>query len=143
MAAAVPEGVDAARAQFGRYSRRVAEQYSSAAAVAAAYPPTHRTWSQPADVAPNSVAERQLDLLAEFTQGACSAPEFAHEWWETRRASQASGERVEGRLEDLFDRVFMLLEDYAIDPAFAEPGDLSDADLQAAVSEVWNAFHRS
>lgn len=39
-------------------------------------------------------------------------------------------------METLLDRVFSLLEDYSIDPRFKEPGDLSDDELQNAVTEL-------
>ncbi|WP_367323540.1 hypothetical protein [Streptomyces sp. HUAS ZL42] len=140
MAAAVNEGIDSARARFSRYARTVAEQCPSLTAVAAAYPAAHRAWPHPSDVDPESAAARQLSLLDEFTRGTRNASDFAHGWRETRRASQANGERIQGSLEGLFDRVLMLLEDYSPDPDLVEPGDLSDTDLQAAVSEAWNAF---
>jgi hypothetical protein len=142
MAAAVGEGVDTARARFGRHARTLKDRHPSLAAVAAAYPPAHRAWSRPADVDPKSAAARQLALLDAFTHGTCRAADFARDWWEARRASQANGERIQAPLEDLFDRVFMLLEDYSLDPDLAEPGDLSDTELQTAVAEAWNAFLR-
>ncbi|MFH8281098.1 hypothetical protein [Streptomyces antibioticus] len=67
-------------------------------------------------------------------------PEFARGWWEARRASQADGERIRGTLGDLLDRVFMILEDHSVDPAFAEPGDLDGTALRNAVSATWTAF---
>lgn len=140
MAAAVPEGADAARAHFGRYARSLAERHPALATVAAAHPPDHRAWSRPEDVDPSSAAARQLALLDAFANGTCGAPEFARGWWEARRASQADGERIRGMLGDLFDRVFMILEDYSVDPAFAEPGDVDDTALRTAVSAAWTAF---
>ncbi|MFJ8544168.1 hypothetical protein ACIRFH_19470 [Streptomyces sp. NPDC093586] len=140
MAAAVGEGTDTARARFGRYARSLPERHPSLASVAASYPPGHRAWSHPGDVGPDSAAARQLELLDAFTDGSCSAPVFAHDWWKARRASQANGERVQGALGDLFDQVFMILEDYSVDPDLAEPGDLDDAGLQTAVRAAWEAF---
>ncbi|MGW0334253.1 hypothetical protein ACWD0J_20695 [Streptomyces sp. NPDC003011] len=105
-------------------------------------PPGQRAWSHPGDVDPGSAAARQLTLLDAFTDGTCSAPDFAHGWWEARRVSQANGERVLGALEDLFDQVFMILEDYSVDPELAEAGDLDDAGLQTAVRAAWEAFRR-
>lgn len=140
MAAAVGEGVEAARARFGRYARTLSARHPALMTVAAAYPSKQRAWSSPADVDPASAAARQLALLDAFADGTRDAPDFAHGWWEARRASQANGERVRGPLSDLFDRVFMLLEDYSVDPDLREPGDLEDADLRAAVSETWHAF---
>jgi hypothetical protein len=98
------------------------------------FEPAHRAWSHPAEVDPHSAAARQLALLYAFVQGSCSAPHFARGWGEERRSSQANGERLRGPLEELFDRVFMILEDYAIAPELAEPGDLSDSQLRAAVT---------
>jgi hypothetical protein len=142
MAAAVSEGTDTARARFGRYARTLLERHPSLASVAASHPPGHRAWSHPGDVDPASAAARQLELLGAFTEGICSAPDFAHGWWEARRASQANGERVQGALGDLFDQVFMILEDYSVDPELAEPGDLDDAGLQTAVRAAWETFRR-
>ncbi|MFD9433038.1 hypothetical protein [Streptomyces sp. NPDC060002] len=140
MAAAVNEGTDTARARFGRHARALLERHPALAAVAASHPPAHRAWSQPGDVDPASAAARQLALLDSFTDGTCGAPDFAHGWWEARRASQANGERLQGALGDLFDQVFMILEDYSVDPDLAEPGDLDDAGLQTSVRTVWDAF---
>ncbi|MFJ4329190.1 hypothetical protein ACIP3A_39610 [Streptomyces tricolor] len=137
MTAAVGEGIDTARARFGRHARALAHRCPSLAAVAAAHPPAHHAWSRPAEVEPHSAAARQLDLLDAFTRGAYGAADFARDWWEARRTSQASGERLRGPLGDLFDRVFMILEDYSVHPELAEPGDLSDDELRAAVTEVF------
>ncbi|MEV5430214.1 hypothetical protein [Streptomyces sp. NPDC052701] len=142
MAAAVSEGADTARARFGRYARSLLERHLSLASVATSYPPGHRAWSHLGDVDPDSAAARQLELLDAFTDGTCSAPDFAHDWWEARRSSQANGERVQGALGDLFDQVFMILEDYSVDPGLAEPGDLDDAGLQTAVRAAWEAFRQ-
>jgi hypothetical protein len=133
MSAAVGEGVDAARARFTRHARALADRCPSLAAVAAAHPSAHRAWSHPAEVDPHSAAARRLALLYAFIRGSCSAPDFARGWWEEQRSSQAKGERLRGPLEELFDRVFMILEDYAIAPELAESGDLSDTELRAAV----------
>ncbi|KOV90254.1 hypothetical protein [Streptomyces sp. NRRL B-3648] len=142
MTAAVGEGVDTARARFTRYARTLDVRQPSLTVVAAAYPPIRRAWSRPAEVDPNSSVARQLKVLDAFTQGSCLAPDFARGWWEARRAAQANGERIQGALEDLFDEVFMILEDYSVDPDLAEPRDLSDAELRAAVQEVWAVFRR-
>ncbi|MGX1272904.1 hypothetical protein [Streptomyces phaeoluteigriseus] len=142
MAAAVSEGIDTARARFARYARTLLERPPSLASVAATHPPGHRAWADAGDVDPSSAAARQLALLDAFTDGACSAPDFAHGWWETRRASQANGERIQGALSDLFDQVFMILEDYSVDPDLTEPGELDDAGLRTAVRTAWEACHR-
>lgn len=143
MAAAVSEGTNTARARFGRYARALSERHPSLSAVAAAYPPDHRAWSHPGDVEPTSATAQQLALLEAFADGSCSAPHFAHAWWEARRASQANGERIHGALGALFDQVFMTLEDYSVDPDLAEPGDLGDAELRIAVRMAWDAYRRS
>ncbi|KMO98802.1 hypothetical protein ACS04_05920 [Streptomyces roseus] len=143
MASAVGEGTDTARAHFGRYARALSDRHPSLSVVAAEYGPVHRAWTHPDDVAPTSAAARQVALLDAFADGTCGAPDFAHGWWEARRASQAQGERVQGPLGALFDQVFMLLEDYAVDPEFAEPGDLDDAGLKAAARAALDAFRHS
>ncbi|MFG2814365.1 hypothetical protein [Streptomyces sp. NPDC048410] len=97
-----------------------------------------RAWSRPEDVPPNTATAQHLDLLQEFTDGPLPAPTFARTWWQTRRTAQSNGERIRGPLEELFDRVFMLLEDYEVEPHLAEPGDLSDPELRTAVTELWN-----
>ncbi len=133
MTAAVAEGHDAARARFGRHARALADRHPALAAVAAAHRPVHRAWSRIDEVDPASAAARQLALLDAFTDGGCAAPDFADGWWEARSAFQRNGERVRGPLGALFDEVFMVLEDYAADPELAEPGDLDDVGLRAAV----------
>ncbi|MFF9062411.1 hypothetical protein ACF09K_27520 [Streptomyces sp. NPDC014882] len=121
---------------------RESRDLTKALSVAAAHRPGHRAWSRPCDVDPSSAAARQLALLDALTDGTCAAPDFAHGWWKARRASQADGERIQGALGDLFDQVFMILEDYSVDPDLAEPGDLDDAGLQTAVSAAWGTFRR-
>jgi hypothetical protein len=143
MTTAVGEGVDMARARFARYAHAVSSRHPTLTAVARAYPPTHTAWSPPADIAPDSGAARQLALLDQFADGVWSSPDFAHDWWDARRTSQANGERLKAPLADLFDRVFMILEDYAADPDFREPGDLTDEELYAAIRELSDAFRGS
>ncbi|MFE7646332.1 hypothetical protein [Streptomyces phaeoluteigriseus] len=142
MSAAVSEGTDTARARFARYARTLQERHPSLTPVAAAHPPHHRAWSDTGDVDPSSAAAQQLALLDAFTDGTCTAPDFAHGWCKARRASQANGERLQGALGGLFDHVFMILEDYAVDPDLAELGDLDDAGLRTAVHTAWETFHQ-
>nr|WP_237522813.1 colicin immunity domain-containing protein [Streptomyces sp. SID1328] len=137
MAAAAPEGIDAARARCTRYARRQAARHPDLLAVAAAYAPTYHAWSHPAEVSPDTATAQHLHLLREFTDGTLPAPAFAHAWWQTRRTAQPNGERVRGSLQELFDRVFLLLEDYKVDPELAEPADLTATELQTAVSEAY------
>ncbi|MDH6228265.1 hypothetical protein M2169_005235 [Streptomyces sp. MJP52] len=135
--AAFGEGADTARALSGRRAEAV---FGSRPGLPAAPPPRNRAWSRPEDVTSDSAAARLLALLDAFAQGSCTAPEFARGWWENRRISQANGERIREPLADLFDHVFLTLEDYAIEPDLAEPGDLDDADLREAVVRSWTAF---
>ncbi|MFD0317805.1 colicin immunity domain-containing protein [Streptomyces flavalbus] len=137
MTAAVSEGVDTARARFGRYARTLGERHPALTAVASAHPPRYRAWSHPGEADPDSGVARQLALLGAFVDGACGAAEFARGWWEARRVSQANGERARGALGDLLDEVFRTLEDYSVDPDLAEPGDLDDTGLRTAVRAVW------
>ncbi|MFF7283996.1 colicin immunity domain-containing protein [Streptomyces griseorubiginosus] len=81
--------------------------------------------------------------MDEFVDGARSAGEFAQGWWDARRTSQQNGERIKAPLADLFDRVFMILEDYAADPDLREPGDLTDEELHAAIQELRDIFRES
>ncbi|MFE6287413.1 hypothetical protein [Streptomyces sp. NPDC057877] len=142
MASAVSEGTETARARFGRYARALLERHPSLASVTASHPPGHRAWSRPDDVDPASATAQQLALLEAFTEGTCAAPDFAHGWWDARRTSQTNGERVQGPLGGLLDDIFMILEDYSVDPDLAEPGDLDDAGLQTAVRAAWQDFRR-
>ncbi|MCF4140879.1 hypothetical protein L1856_34630 [Streptomyces sp. Tue 6430] len=142
MSSAVGEGTDTARARFGRYAHNLQDRHPSLLSVAAAHPPGHKAWSCADEVDRASAAAQQLALLDAFTEENCGAPEFARGWWEARRASQANGERIQGALGDLFDEVFMILEDYSVDPGLAEPGDLDDAGLQTAVTAAWGTFRR-
>ncbi|MGW0206555.1 hypothetical protein ACWDZ8_12300 [Streptomyces sp. NPDC003233] len=143
MASAVGEGTDAARARFRRYAGSLERRHPGLVTVADSYPARQRAWSHPSDVTPGSSAARQLNLLDQLADGTCTAPEFAHAWWEARRASQMNGERIQGPLADLFDHIFMLLEDYEVEPELREPGDLSAAELSAAVRDVWDHFRRT
>lgn len=102
-----------------------------------------RAWSRPEDVPPNTATAKHLDLLQEFTDGTLPGFTFARTWLQTRRTAQSNGERVRGPLEELFDRVFMLLEDYEVEPHLAEPGDLSDVELRTAIAELWHRMPRS
>ncbi|MEU3425892.1 colicin immunity domain-containing protein [Streptomyces gardneri] len=130
---AVSEGIDAARAQFGRYARAMKKRWPHLQRIASAYPPTHRAWSHPSDVTPGCATARLVSLLSTFTQGTCTAADFANGWWEARRAAHSQGERASGDLADLLDRVFMALEDYTPDPDLREPGDLTDSELRERI----------
>ncbi|MFI9393009.1 hypothetical protein ACIG53_19205 [Streptomyces bauhiniae] len=137
MTAAVPEGTDAARARFTRYARKQTARHPELLAVAATYVPTHHAWSDAAEVPPDTATAHHLDLLREFSNGTLPAPAFAHAWWQTRRTAQSNGERIRGPLQELFDHVFLLLEDYEVAPELAEPTDLTTTELRAAVIEAY------
>ncbi|MFI8963366.1 colicin immunity domain-containing protein [Streptomyces sp. NPDC053493] len=76
---------------------------------------------------------RLLSLLDSFTRETATAAEFAHGWREFRRSAQSNGERVGGKLADIFDQVFMMLEAYTPDPELREPEDLTDTQLLESV----------
>ncbi|MFF7443399.1 hypothetical protein [Streptomyces sp. NPDC008122] len=120
-------------ARFGRRARAVKGRWSRAEVIARAHPPVHRVWFHAADVAPGTASARLLSLLDDFTRGRRTAAEFAEGRRETRRAAQANGERVGGAPAELFDRVFLTLEDYTSAPELREPGDLTDAELREAI----------
>ncbi|MFI8325506.1 hypothetical protein [Streptomyces sp. NPDC085529] len=140
MASAVAEGADAARAAFARYARALSSRHPHLRAVAAAHPPRHHCWSRLDAVPPSTATARHIALLEAFAEGTCAAPEFARGWWSARAASRAEDRRVHGALARLFDEVFMLLEQYAPDPALAEPEDLDDTALRTAVTTAWASF---
>ncbi|MEU0399244.1 colicin immunity domain-containing protein [Streptomyces sp. NPDC006197] len=133
LAAAVAEGADAARARFGRYARTVKGRWPRVEEIARAYPPVHRVWFRAADVVPGTASAQLLSLLDDFTTGTCTAADFADGWREARRAARANGERTGGALAELFDRVFLTLEDYTPDPGLREAGDLTDTELREAI----------
>ncbi|MFG2114561.1 colicin immunity domain-containing protein [Streptomyces sp. NPDC048718] len=137
MAAAVPEGVDEARARFARYARALAHRHPHLTAVAAVHPVTHHAWSRAAAVTSGTATARHLSLLTDFTSGTLAAADFADAWHRTRRAAKAAGERVDGELAALLHRVFMTLEDYTPDPSLREPGDLTDAQLRDSLRQIF------
>ncbi|MDX2291169.1 MULTISPECIES: colicin immunity domain-containing protein [Streptomyces] len=140
MASAVAEGADAARAAFARYARALSSRHPHLRDVAAAHPPRHPSRSRLDAVPPSTATARHIALLEAFAEGTCAAPEFARGWWSARAASRTEDQRVHGALARLFDEVFMLLEQYAPDPALAEPEDLDDTALRTAVTTAWTSF---
>ncbi|MFJ5827999.1 colicin immunity domain-containing protein [Streptomyces sp. NPDC093089] len=136
MRAAVPEGIDEARARFGRYARAMKKRWPYLQGIAAAYPPVHEAWSRPGDVTPGTATAHLMSLLSDFTQGTITAAEFADGWWEARRAARSHGERASGDLAELLDRVFMVLEDYTPDPELRDPGDLTDGELRQGIQSL-------
>ncbi|CAM5472163.1 colicin immunity domain-containing protein [Streptomyces narbonensis] len=136
MNAAVPEGIDAARARFGRYARAMKKRRPHLQGIAAAYPPVHEAWSRAGDVTPGTATAHLMSLLSDFAQGTITAAEFTDGWREARRAAQTRGERASGDLAELLDRVFMALEDYTPDPELRDPGDLTDGELRQGVQSL-------
>lgn len=136
LAGAAPEGVDQARARFARYARAAARRWPVLESTARSFPPRQIAWKYPRDAPEATATGQQLALMRDVAAGRCTGAEFAVGWLNARRRSQQQGERVRDPLETLLDRVFSLLEDYSIDPRFKEPGDLSDDELQNAVTEL-------
>ncbi|MEU7534190.1 hypothetical protein AB0B30_08705 [Streptomyces narbonensis] len=66
MRAAVPEGIDEARARFGRYARAMKKRRPYLLGIAAAYPPVHEAWSRPGDVTPGTATAHQTQRGAEL-----------------------------------------------------------------------------
>ncbi|MEU9887492.1 colicin immunity domain-containing protein [Sphaerisporangium sp. NPDC051011] len=96
-------------------------------------PMNPEAWSRPSDVEPGTGVAEQLYLMRQFAGGRLSAPDFASAWLAARRRVLAGGERLRKRFDRVLTNVFYQLDDYAIDPALREPGDMTDADLKQYV----------
>jgi hypothetical protein len=129
LAAVLPGGADHARAEFGRVARKVPRL----AAVAGRFPPRARAWRSPDEVPPGTATAEQLALMAAFGRGELPGGEFATRWYAARRLACERDERVRDRLAEALHDVFFLLEDYPIDPALREPGDVTDEELETGV----------
>ncbi|MGW1642674.1 hypothetical protein [Streptomyces lavendulae] len=92
-----------------------------------------RTWKSAGEVPPGSATGRQLSLMGDLSRGAVSPPEFAKAWLDCRRRALNEGDRVAEALSRRLDQVFYALDDYPIDPAFREAGDVTDAELLSVV----------
>ncbi|MEU4491905.1 colicin immunity domain-containing protein [Streptomyces sp. NPDC023998] len=134
--AALPEGFHRACAEFDRYARRVRHEMPSAAAIAERFPAARASWEQAKQVPADSHVGEQLRLMEALVHGEVSGPDFARQWLGARRSSLELGERTRGRLTRALDEVFYALEDYAIDPAQREPGDLTDEGLRERVASA-------
>ncbi|MEU3224455.1 hypothetical protein ABZ695_15005 [Streptomyces sp. NPDC006976] len=130
---AVPEGVDGGRARFARYARAVADRWPELQAVARGFGPRHIAWAHARNVPDGTATSQQVRLVRDFTAGAIGGTDFARGWLNARRAAQESGERLREPLLSAFQQVFLLLEDYSIDPALKGPTDLSEQELRDAV----------
>jgi hypothetical protein len=130
---AVNGGVDAARAQFGRYAKKVG---GALLPIAAQYPPLHREWATVQDVEPGSAVFEQVALMAAVAAGEISAQSFAPRWLDAWRRERDTGERTRGVLSEVLREFFFVLEDYAADPSLREPGDMTDEELVAKVRDA-------
>ncbi|MGO4461008.1 colicin immunity domain-containing protein [Streptomyces sp. M-16] len=71
--------------------------------------------------------------MGDLSRGSISPPEFAKVWLVCRRRALNEGDRVVEALSRRLDQVFYALDDYPIDPAFREAGDVTDAELLSVV----------
>ncbi|WP_051736037.1 hypothetical protein [Amycolatopsis rifamycinica] len=128
---ALPDGADEARVRFARVARRLTRP--GLLAVAGRFPPGAHAWRSPAEVAPGSGVAEQLAVMASLVRGDLPGSEFARRWYAARRRADEHGERVRGTMGWVLGEVFFLLEDYPIDPAQREPGDVTDVELLVRV----------
>jgi hypothetical protein len=109
-------------------------QSNAASEAASAGGSRPRAWARPDEVAPESHVARQLALIDALISGSLPGPDFARSWLAERRQSMDAGERLRELFERAFDQVFYAIEDYVIDPALREPGDMTDDDLVKRVA---------
>lgn len=102
-------------------------------AVSEELPPRRIASSTPAQVDPDSAVAEQLTLMNSLAEGEISGAAFATGWLAARNRAMAEGERTRGALDRVLTDVFYALEDYVIDPALREPGDLPDHELTSRV----------
>ncbi|WP_083884056.1 colicin immunity domain-containing protein [Nocardia higoensis] len=95
-----------------------------------------RAWVRPHDVPSTSAVGEQISLMNQFISSDINGATFARNWLSARRKALDTGERISAQFEFLMNRVFYALEDYAIDPADAEEGDLTDEQLRDRVSSA-------
>ncbi|MGW7537282.1 colicin immunity domain-containing protein [Amycolatopsis sp. NPDC054798] len=139
LSGAVPEGVDDVRARFGRTARRLAGRYPELPGIAAEYPPVEHAWAKRSEVPAGTGVGQQLAAMESFARGELSGPEFARIWYAAWQLSRERRERLRDPFERILSGLFLALEDYPIDPALREQGDLTDDEL---VAEVRAALHR-
>ncbi|WP_192582634.1 hypothetical protein [Streptomyces triticiradicis] len=108
----VPEGVDQAIIDFGRYAKRVGTSHPALADVSKAFRPHEVAWASKGDVAAGSATAEQVSLMESLAAGRISAEEFAQSWLAARRRSLHLREPFSGVL----DQVFYALDDYVIGP---------------------------
>lgn len=136
LALVLPGGIEEALVDFGRYARRASRHQSALASVAAKFPGRKITRRTRVDLDPAVGAGRQVRLMVEFAAGEIEGAAFSAEWMSARRESLDSGERLGDQMSVALDGVFYALEQYAYDPAFAEPGDISTEELRDAIGET-------
>ncbi|MFF2195754.1 colicin immunity domain-containing protein [Streptomyces sp. NPDC058157] len=95
-----------------------------------------RMWKTASSVPPDSATGRQLALMKDLSRAAISPQDFAKAWLDSRRAALRSEERLGESLSRQLDQVFYALDDYPIDPALREPGDVTEGELLAAVNDA-------
>ncbi|MER7513474.1 colicin immunity domain-containing protein [Streptomyces lavendulae] len=78
--------------------------------------------------------------MGDLSRGAISPSAFAKAWLDCRRRALNDGERVAEALSRRLDQVFYALDDYPIDPAFREAGDVTDAELLSVVVTALGQF---
>jgi self-protective colicin-like immunity protein len=80
----------------------------------------------------------QLELMHDLVSGEIGGPDFARAWLSARRRVLDAGERVRDRFDRILTDVFYLLDDYVIDPALRDSGDITDEELVARVRLALN-----
>jgi hypothetical protein len=133
---AVPDGVDAAYARFGRDARKLARLHPELAAVAERLKPVGHAWAGPSEVEPGSAVAEQLAVMEALVRAELAAPDFARRWLEAHRTAHNRGERLREPFERALGKVFFLLEDYSIDPELRDPEDLTDDELVTGVEQA-------
>jgi hypothetical protein len=101
-------------------------------------PRMSRSWASPSEVDHDSAIAQQLELMRDFVSGKIAGPDFAKAWLSARRRVLDAGERVRERFERILTDVFYLLDDYVIDPALRDSGDMTDGELAARVRAAIN-----
>jgi hypothetical protein len=94
------------------------------------------TWKGPSEVPPDSATAEQLRLMASFVSGRLAAEEFAVRWLSARRLALNHGERLCEAFDHLLNQVFYALDEYVIDPALREPGDMTNEQLASCVQGI-------
>jgi hypothetical protein len=97
-----------------------------------------RSWASPSEVDPGSATAAQLSLMRDLVSGKIAGPDFARAWLSARRRVLDAGERVRERFDRVLTDVFYLLDDYVIDPALRDSGDMTDEELVAKVFAALN-----